>query len=217
MMANPRIVASLLLFCAGPAFVLGAAPARATPLEDRLREQLQATTTQLRELQATQAGNEAAKVAAEKERDALKAKLAAGGGAPAQSKELAAARNENVALAGRLGTSASELAAANARSAELSGQLTKARAEAAQQRGAAEAATATMAARTAALQDCTDRNTRLVATGRELVALHQKRYGYGDFPPLQVGRTRIENEAQAMGDKVNADTIIPNADSAPPK
>ena len=60
--------------------LLAAAPATATPLEDRLREQLRAVTTQLRDLQAQQSGGDAGRIAAEKERDALKAKLAAGGG-----------------------------------------------------------------------------------------------------------------------------------------
>ena len=50
-----------------------ASPAVATPLEDRLREQLRATVTQLRDVQASQATLQAAKDAAEKERDALKA------------------------------------------------------------------------------------------------------------------------------------------------
>ena len=52
---------------------------------------------------------------------------------------------------------------------------------------------------------------RLVATGRELVALHEKRYGKHRYEPLQLARTKIENEAQAMGDRIAKDvgTIAP--------
>ena len=56
-----------------------------------------------------------------------------------------------------------------------------------------------------------------MATGRELVTLHQKRYGHGDFPPLQLLRTRIEAEAQAAGDKVAADTLTVNSAESSPK
>lgn len=191
------------------------APAAATPLEDRLREQLQSTVTQLREIQGSQATLEAAKAAAEKERDVLKAKL--GSGSPAASKELAAARSQNAALGARIGVAQSELAAANGRAAELAAKLGGAETELAQLRTAAKASNAAAAGNAAALQACVDRNSRLVGTGRELVALHQKRYGHGNFPPLQWLRTRIENEAQAMGDKVSAAAIVPDPVAGAPK
>jgi chromosome segregation ATPase len=194
--------------------VIAATPAFATPLEDRLREQLQATVTELRSLQSSQAALEAAKAGAEKERDALKAK---GGAKPADARELAAAKNQNTALGARLGSAQSELAAANARAAELSTRLGAAQAEMAQLRTAASGATASSTATAATLKMCVERNESLVKTGRELVTLHQKRYGKGDFPPLQILRTRIENEAQAMGDRVSADAIVVNAGAEPQK
>lgn len=192
------------------------APAGATPLEDRLREQLQSTTTQLRELQTKQAGLEAAKASAEKERDLAKAK---GSAAPAAdvSRELAAARSQNAAISARASTAASALAAANSRNAELTSQLGTARAELGQLRAAAATSGTSLTASATALQDCTDRNGRLVAAGREMARLHAKRYGGGDFPLFQVQRTRIENEAQAMSDKINADVIVVNADPTAPK
>ena len=191
------------------------APAQATPLEDRLREQLQSTVTQLREAQGRQASLEAAKTAAESERDAIKAKQ--GGANPAASRELASARNQNSALRLQLDTSRAELTAANARVAELTAALSASRTELGQARVATETATATAASSASAGKACIEANVRLVATGRELVALHQKRYGNGSFPPLQLLRTRIENEAQAMGDRVNNDAIVVNAGSETPK
>jgi chromosome segregation ATPase len=191
------------------------APATATPLEDRLREQLQATTTQLRDLQAGQATAEAAKAAAEKERDALKAKLGSGG--PDASRELASAKSQNAALRSQVESTKSELAAASSRAADTSARLASAEAELAQLRSKVGASTAAAASSAASLKSCLDANGRLVDTGRELVALHQKRYGHGTFPPLQLLRTQIENEAQAMGDKITGNAIIPNAAGGAPK
>ena len=57
----------------------GAATAQSDSLENRLREQLRSTVTELRDLQSSQAALQAAKDKAEKERDALKAKMAKGG------------------------------------------------------------------------------------------------------------------------------------------
>lgn len=199
------------------ALLLAAAPATATELEDRLREQLRAVTTQLRDLQAGQAGAEAARIAAEKERDALKAKLAGGGGTPAASRELAAAKSQNATLASRLGAAEAGQAEARTRGDALSARLASSDAELVRLRAAAATNTATATANAAALTGCTDRNARLVVTGRELVTLHQKRYGNGDFPPLQLLRTRIENEAQAMGDRITVDAIILNAAEPTPK
>ncbi len=190
-------------------------PAAATPLEDRLREQLQATVTQLRTLQASQATLEAAKAGAEKERDALKAK--ASGPAPADTRALAEAKSQASALGTRLGSANAALATASARVAELSTSLAAAQAEIAQQRSMATAATARRASSETALKEALDRNARLVIAGRELVALHKKRYRHGDFPPLQLLRTRIENEAQAAGDRINADAIVVNTDAGSPK
>ncbi len=204
-----RRIALLLLFAA--------VPATATPLEDRLREQLRAVTTQLRDLQAGQAGAEAAKIAAEKERDALKAKLGGAGGSPTAARDLAAARSQNAALGARLGSAEAGLAEARARGDALAARLATADAELAQLRFASAVTAATIKANADAIAACTDRNQRLVATGRELVTLHQKRYGSGDFPPLQLLRTRIENEAQAMGDRITVDAIVVNAAEAPPK
>lgn len=187
-------------------FLLVAAPAMATPLEDRLREQLRAVTTQLRDLQTQQSGADAGRIAAEKERDAMKAKLAAGGGS---GRELAAARSQLAALGSRLAEAEASAAEQRSRADGLANRLAASESGLAEQRRAAAASAAALAANTAALNSCTDRNMRLVSTGRELVALHIKRYGRHNFPPLQLLRTRIENEAQGMGDRITVDAIVP--------
>lgn len=205
-----RFITTILLLSAGTMV-----PASATPLEDRLREQLQSTVTQLREAQGRQASLEAAKTAAETERDAIKAKQ--GSASPAASRELAAARSQNSALRRQMDAGQAELASANARLAELTVALSTSRTELGQTRLGAEVATAAASSSATAGKACLDANVRLVATGRELVTLHKKRYGNGSFPPLQLLRTRIENEAQAMGDRVNNDAIAVNAGSETPK
>lgn len=200
-------VTSLLL-------LLAAAPALATELEDRLREQLRAVTTQLRDLQTQQSGADSGRIAAEKERDALKAKLAAGGGS---GRELAAARSQLTALGARLAEAEASAAEQRSRADALATRVTASETGLAEQRTAAAASAAALAASTAAVNSCTDRNMRLVTTGRELVALHIKRYGRRDFPPLQLLRTKIENEAQGMGDRITVDAMVPPASPVPPQ
>lgn len=191
--------------------LLMAAPAIATPLEDRLREQLKSTTTQLREAQGKAAALEAAKAAAEAERDAAKAKASVN---PQASRELVAARSANGALRSEIEAGKAALAEAGSRASEASARAARAEAELAQLKASAAATASNQAT---ALKQCLDANGRLVATGRDLVALHIKRYGKRRYLPLQLGRTAIENEAQAMGDKVNVDAIIVNAAPDAPK
>ncbi|WP_310474736.1 hypothetical protein [Sandarakinorhabdus sp.] len=194
--------------------LLAAAPATATPLEDRLREQLRAVTTQLRDLQAQQSGADAGRIAAEKERDALKAKLAAGGGSV---RELAAARSQSAALGSRLAEAEASAAEQRSRADALATRLAASESGLAEQRQAAATSAAALAASAAALTSSAERNMRLVTTGRELVALHIKRYGRHNFPPLQLLRTRIENEAQGMGDRITVDAIVPAAGPTVPQ
>ena len=184
--------------------------AAATPLEDRMRDQLRATVTQLRDLQAQQAGLAAAKAQAEKERDAAKAsaKPAPDVGA---ARALAGARGEAAAAASRAATAETALATANARLTEAGERLKAQDAALAQLRTAAAGDKAAATQRLTALEACTARNTRLVGTARELVTLHEKRYGTRRYAPLQLARTRIETEAQAMGDRIAKDVEPPAA------
>lgn len=194
--------------------LLLASPAAATPLEDRLREQLQSVTTQLRDIQAQQATLEAAKASAEKERDALKANAGEGS---ASARELAAARAAAAAERSRATATAAEVGKANSKIADLTAKLSAAQAEAGAARAVAAQGSERIAAQAVDIQACTDRNMRLVATGRELIAIYVQRYRDHNFPPLQLSRAKIENEAQAMQDKLNSDQIIPNLPAAQQK
>lgn len=183
-----------------------AAPVAATPLEDRLREQLRLTVGQLNDLKASQATLEAAKASAEKERDLAKAKARPTADVGV-SRELAAVRSQNAALTARAGEAAIELSTATARTNDLAARLKAAEADLAQQRAAAATSGTAATAAAATLQACNERNARLVATGRDLVALHVRRYGARKYLPLQLLRTKIETEAQAMGDRIAANAV----------
>jgi len=127
---------------------------------------------------------------------------------------LAAARSEASALRGEVDSGKTALAAADRRAADAAARATRAESELAEVKARSGAAATAQAL---ALNQCIDANARLVTTGRDLVALHIKRYGRGDFPPLQLQRTKIENEAQAMADRVNADKFILNSAPVAPK
>ena len=194
--------------------LLTATAAAATPLEDRMRDQLRATVTQLRDLQAQQAGLAAAKAQAEKERDAAKA-----GARPAPdagaARALSGARGEAAAAAARASAAEAALETANARLTEAGERLNARDTELAVLRAAAAADKAAATERLTSLEACTARNMRLVATGRDLVALHEKRYGARRYEPLQLARTKIETEAQAMGDRIAKDVEPPQTATNP--
>ncbi len=196
------------------AALLTATAAAATPLEDRLRDQLRSTVTQLRDLQAQQASLTSAKEQAEKERDAAKASAKPAPDAGA-ARALAGARGEAAAAAARASTAETALDTANARLTEAGERLKARDIELAQLRTAAAVDKSAATERLTALEACTARNTRLVATGRELVALHEKRYGKHRYEPLQLARTKIESEAQAIGDRIAKDVEPSRSDAKP--
>lgn len=53
-----------------------------------------------------------------------------------------------------------------------------------------------------ALDQCRDKNGRLVSIANELIAAYEKRYRRGQFLPFDTGRRRFEAELQDIGDKV---------------
>jgi len=195
--------------------LLAAVPAGATPLEDRMRDQLRSTVAELRALQVSQAELTAAKLAAEKERDAAKAAPKASAPDAGAARALAAARSEGSAAASRADAAEAALATANARLTEAGERLRAQDAQVAQARSAAASSQQAATASAASLEACSARNVRLVDTGRELVALHIKRYGARKYQPLQLARVKIENEAQAMGDRVAADVEPPKTATMP--
>ena len=190
-----------------------AVPAAGQSLENRLRDQLRATTAQLNDAQTALASANAAKAAAEAERDAAKAKAAAPAADP---RALAAARAETAAAAARAQSAGAGLAQANAEAAALRSRLAAAQAELAQARQAASTSGAATGQLTALIGACAANNAELVATGREVLAAYTARFGNGYFPPLQLARVRFENAAQVYGDRIAANRFVaPNMVTQP--
>jgi uncharacterized protein YPO0396 len=189
------------------AFALGllctvfAAPASAQSLEDRLRDQLRSTLNELHEAQDQQAVLQAAKTAAEQERDALKAQLAA---AKAQ-----------VTHAGQ--------SAASSRAFEM--EIAKYKVAYTQAAGNAQQAKADHDTLQSGLADaqkqlglCEDKNAALLKLGNEILAAYEN-FDIGDAvganePFIGAKRVELENIAQGFGDRLHDGKFNPGATHA---
>jgi hypothetical protein len=211
-MRGKTFAACLVAALAG--YLASGATGYAQSLDDKLRAELTAVLAQLHELQNNQATLEAAKASAERERDALKAKLARGGGGPARavSPAVQAALSDEKAKTSQL---TDQLQAAQAESAKYK----DAYAQAAQ---AAQAATAErdrlalqVTAGAAALGDCQTKNIELLRIGRELMSAYEH-VGVGQAmargePLLGLERAKMERIAEAYGDRLYSAKFDPRA------
>jgi chromosome segregation ATPase len=190
----------LIVTLLGASQTFGQAPS----LENRLREQLRATTNELQTVKSNQAALEARVAAAET--DAAKAKTAKPTTAPAETAKLrAAAANANAAASAR----GSELAAANEKLASLSADLAKARAvsERAQQAAAANLAALTRA--NTAVGDCISKNARLASVANEILDAY-RRINFGTVlasrePFVGKRRLALEQAAQDYDDRLRSE------------
>ncbi len=203
--------------------------AQADSLESRMREQLRSTTTQLRDLQASQASLQAAKDAAEKDRDALKAKLSkAGSGGGADSKQLAALRRDIADLRVRNDALAVDLRTAQTDAQQSKNQLTQATSEAARKnKQDIDAAHAEATAATTALTNaktlitaCDARNTQLVGIANEILDKYQH-VGIGTAlgrrePFIGLKRVQLENAAEVYGNRIYDSSVHSPLDQTKP-
>ena len=177
------------------------APTHAQSLEDRLRDQLRSQINQVQQLQDQQAGLQAAKAAAEKERDDLKAQLAA-----AQAKLAHASRST----------------ADVQKEAELESQVTQYKDAASQSAGTLQQAQADRDKAQKALDDiqkkvavCEDKNAKLFKTGNDILDAYEN-FDFGDAlganePMIGIKRVELENEAQGFDDRLYDGKYNPNA------
>lgn len=188
------------------ATLLGASQAfaQAPSLENRLREQLRATTNELQTVKSNQTALEAR--VAKAEADAAKAKSAKPTAAPTETAKLrAAAANANAAAAAR----GSELTAANDKLASLSADLAKASANAERVQQAAAANTAALTRANTVIGDCIAKNQRLVSVANEILDAY-RRIGFGTFlssrePLIGKKRLALEQAAQDYDDKLRSE------------
>jgi chromosome segregation ATPase len=186
------------------ATLLGASQAfgQSPSLENRLREQLRATTNELQTVKDNQAALEAKVAAAE--RDAAKAKKPTA--APAETAQLRAAAAEAKAAAAARG---SELAAANEKMASLSADIAKTRAESERVQQAAAANTAALTRANAAIGDCIAKNERLASVANEILDAY-RRIGFGTVlasrePFIGKKRLALERAAQDYDDRLRSE------------
>jgi chromosome segregation ATPase len=196
-----RAQAIFVIFVFFVASFIFAAPAHAQSLEDRLRDQLRAQMNQVQQLQDQQADLQVAKAAAEKERDDLKAQLAA---AKAQ---LAHASRSTVDVQ---------------KEAELQAQVAQYKDAATQATGSVQQAQTDRDKVHKALDEiqkrlgvCEDRNAKLYKTGKDILDAYQN-FDLGDAiganePLIGIKRVELENEAQGFDDRLHEGKYDPNA------
>jgi len=195
--------------------------ARAQGLEERLRSQLTATVTQLRQLQGDQAILAAQKDAAEKERDELKARVAA---AEAKARRVAhppgpSPADLDKARADQAAQDQLRLDAATAQNQELTRQLSELTA-------AHDQLVQQAAADGQALKLCRVKHAELTSLAQEVLAAYDRRTGAGLLinrePFTGLARVKAQRRVQAFSDRLY-DTRLdirpktPASPSAPPK
>ncbi|MGC1301289.1 MAG: hypothetical protein WA840_02840 [Caulobacteraceae bacterium] len=222
-MRRPTLLTASALVLA----LAGSGAARAQSLEDRLRAQLVAVTNQLRAAQAAQTGQaslSAEKDAAEKERDALKAKLAA-----AEAKLRTAKRtpapptvspdlDRYKALADQSAQADAQdkaaLATAQAETERLNGELEQLRSE-------HDRITATLTSDEQSLTACKSKNAQAIKVAKDILAAYDKVGVVGALtrkePFTGLKRVQIEQLEQDFGDRIYDSRldVHPRAAAAP--
>jgi chromosome segregation ATPase len=196
-----RLAAAVALCAAG--LSIGSA-AQAESMEERLRAQLRSTTQQLQQLQSEQAQINAAKTAAETQRDAAQKEL------ESLRAQLAKSRGQAEKLAGQqeamLESAQAQAAASHAQLGKFKGAydelLTLSRAKETERVALAR----TLAQRDEEVKVCVAKNREMYAAGKEILNAYE-RISTGDILALKqpfAGKARVqfEEQAQAYGDKL---------------
>jgi chromosome segregation ATPase len=173
-------------------------------MEERLRAQLRSTTQQLQQLQSEQAQINAAKTAAETQREAAQKEL------ESLRAQLAKSRGQAEKLAGQqeamLESAQAQAAASHAQLGKFKGAydelLTLSRAKETERVALAR----TLAQRDEEVKVCVAKNREMYAAGKEILNAYE-RISTGDILALKqpfAGKARVqfEEQAQAYGDKL---------------
>jgi len=200
--ARGRRLAAAVALCAAGLSVGGGAQAES--MEERLRAQLRSTTQQLQQLQSEQAQLNAAKTAAETQRDAAQKEL------ESLRAQLAKSRGQAEKLAGQqeavLENAQAQVAASHAQLGKYKGAydelLTLSRTKEAERMTLAR----TLAQRDEEVKVCVAKNRDMYAAGKEILNAYE-RISTGDILALKqpfAGKARVqfEEQAQAYGDKL---------------
>ena len=179
-------------------------PAHGQSMEERLRTQLRTTTQQLQQLQSEQAQINAAKTAAESQRDAANKELEALrnqlGQAQGAAEKLAAQQDAVMASAqSQVAASHEQLGKFKDAYDELLGMARASEAE-------RKTLRATLSNTDAQLTTCTQQNQALYSAGKEILAAYEA-FSTADLVALrqpfsEKARVMFDNQAQDYGDKL---------------
>lgn len=207
-----RFAAAVALCAAGLSLASGA---RAESMEERLRAQLRSTTQQLQQLQSEQAQVNAAKAAAEAQRDAAQKEL------ESLRAQLAKSQGQAEKLAEQQGavmeSAQAQVAASHAQLGKFKGAydelLTLARTKEAERQALAR----NLSQRDEEVKVCVARNRDMYEAGKEILNAYE-RISTGDILALKqpfAGKARVkfEEQAQAYGDKLY-DAQVPRSQAA---
>lgn len=181
-----------------------AQPAGAQTIEERLRAELRSTSQQLQRLQSEQAQINAAKAAAESQRDAAQAEVAqlrkALDKAQGQADTFSKAHESLRAQA------SSQISAAQSQLAQARGAHEQLSAQARQVETQRQALGKQLATRDHELQVCMLKNDQLYGAGKEILSAYES-FSTGDLmalrQPFSAGaRVAFDMKAQELGDKL---------------
>ncbi len=166
-----------------------------------MRDQLRAEMNQVQQLQDQQASLQAAKTAAEKERDDLKGQLAAARAQLAHASRNAADVHKEAALE-------AQVSQYKDAASQATGSVQQAQADRDKAHKAADDVQKKLAV-------CEDRNAKLFKTGNDILDAYQK-FDMGDAiganePLIGIKRVELENEAQGFDDRLHDGKYDPNA------
>jgi chromosome segregation ATPase len=187
--------------------LLGSQVASAQSIEDRLRDQLRSTTQQLQQLQDNQASLQAAKAAAEQERDSLKKQVAALQAGAARAKGSVKAEQAQAALQEEVGKDKQALA--QAADAVKQAQTDHDRLQ------------AIVTNQATLLNACQAKNADLFKVSNDILDTFAKMdlsdaVGLNE-PFIQDTRVQLENMVQDYGDRIYDGKYDPRTVKAPPK
>lgn len=196
-----RLAAAVALCAAGLTLTGGA---RAESMEERLRAQLRTTTQQLSQLQGEQAQVNAAKAAAEAQRDAAVKEL------ESLRAQLAQARGQADKLAGQqdavMESAQAQVVATQAQLGKFKGAYDELLTLARTKESERQALVRNLAQRDEEVKVCVARNREMYEAGKEILNAYE-RISTGDILALKqpfAGKARVkfEEQAQAYGDKL---------------
>ncbi len=207
--------AALIASAVLAALVLPALSAAQEPVEDRMRDALRQSVTEMRAAQdqAAQAQADLARAQADKsalqaQLDAANARLSAGSARPAGRQE------ETAALQARLRAAEAQASGLQQQASRLQSSYQGLAEMARQREGERDAAASGLKQAAAALEACKAANTRLIAVAEEILHLYESQSFRSLLlksyePVLGLAQVKLENTVQSYDDRIRDLQYVP--------